>query len=77
MEYKKHFEEFISKLDAKMTEGHKEYGDGVFQDDPIALIEQLELELIDICGWGLILWTRLQHIKQGVEDLKKNNTIKE
>jgi hypothetical protein len=62
--YKKYFKEFMAMLDKKMTKGFKEYGDKSFKRKPKALANELEEELLDIVGWGLILYVRMQELKK-------------
>ena len=71
MTYKKYFKQFINKLDKKMLEGYKEYGDVSFNLKSIDLVGEIEQELLDICGWSLILWVHLNEIKKKSKKLNK------
>lgn len=62
MYYKKYFNQFIEELKEKMDAGHREYGDGSFGLPPEKLIKELKEEALDICGWGMILWVRLEEM---------------
>jgi hypothetical protein len=63
MIYKKHFKKFVKLLDAKMLKGYKQYGDESFKREPSDLIGELQQEVIDISGWGMILYSRLEEMK--------------
>jgi len=71
MKYKEHFLEFVNLLNEKMEKGFQEYGDKSFDRDPVELINELEQEVIDISGWGMILYSRLEDMKKKAEELKK------
>ena len=77
MKYLEDFDEFVSKLNARMADGFKEYGDKSFDRPLLALINEIEEELLDICGWGMITYSRIQDIKDKittmVEELRKVN----
>jgi len=67
--YKDKFFEFTSALNEKMEKGFKEYGDSSFSRPPIELINELQEEAIDLAGWGMILWCRLEDLKPKCEEL--------
>lgn len=67
MIYKKYFKQFVKDLDKKMLKGFKEYGDGSFSRDPRELMGELQQEAIDLAGWGMILWVRLNELKKEYE----------
>ncbi len=77
MEYKKHFKsfseamgnrfkEFIDTMDKRMAKGYEEYGDGSFKLPPDELLREVEEEVLDICGWSLILYTRIKNIRNKI-----------
>jgi hypothetical protein len=67
--YEEHFIPFVNRLDAKMKQGFKDYGDGSFKRPPVELIDEIEQEALDIVGWGYILWCRLEDLKKECEKL--------
>lgn len=69
MKYEDKFIPFVNALNAKMKKGFKEYGDKSFSRPPLELIEELQQEAIDMAGWGLILWCRLDDMKNKCKDL--------
>lgn len=62
--WRKHWPEFERALERKMDLGFIEYGDGSFKVEPHKLVEELQLEALDIVGWGFILWCRLEKLRQ-------------
>lgn len=77
MKYRGILDEFMSKLDARMRDGYEEYGDESFDRPLLTLIKEIEEELLDICGWGMITYSRIQDIKEKiatmVEELRHVN----
>jgi hypothetical protein len=69
--YEEHFIPFVNRLDAKMKKGFEEYGDGSFSRPPMELIGELQQEAIDLAGWGMILWCRLEDLKPKCEELNE------
>lgn len=70
MMYKKYFKQFVKELDNKMKVGYNEYGDKSFSRSPVELIQELEQEVIDISGWGMILYVRLEEMKRAIKGVK-------
>jgi hypothetical protein len=62
-------EVYIDKLKGRMKAGHEEYGDVSFSKDPEETIEELQEELLDVSGWGFILWQRLEIMKEALKCL--------
>lgn len=58
---------FASRVEERLKEGQIEYGDKSFAKDPDALITEIQQELEDIAGWGLILWVRLERVRANIK----------
>lgn len=58
-DYKRYFEE----LEARLEAGAKEYGDDSFKKSTLKLIGEIQEEILDIAGWGYILWKKLEDLK--------------
>lgn len=69
--YEDKFIPFVEKLNAKMKQGFKDYGDKSFSRPPIELVEEIEEELLDICGWSMIMWCKLEDIKVKTKELNE------
>lgn len=68
-EYQRHWAEFSRRLKTRLENGHKSYGDKSFSLPIEQQIDEIQQELEDVCGWGLVMWGRLQRMK---EQLPKN-----
>lgn len=63
-----YFRQFIEDLELKLERGRKEYGDSSFNKETYPLLQEIQEEIVDICGWSIILWTRLERIKESLEN---------
>ena len=70
----KTFEAFMSRVRGRMNKGAREYGDRSFSEHPSLLVAEIQEELQDVCGWGFILWTRLEQIKAALERVEPVET---
>lgn len=61
-----HWDAFAQALTAKLDRGYQEYGDGSFDLPLSRLLDELQEECLDISGWGLLLWVRLNRIKETI-----------
>jgi len=68
MLYKKHFNKFVKALNTKMEKGYQEYSDDSFNLPAENVIQEMIEETEDIAGWGLILWVRLQKMKEKLNE---------
>ena len=61
--YRTVFPEFIERLEERMEKGYEEYGDKSFDRTPAELITEIEEEILDICGWAVILYSKVKNLK--------------
>lgn len=61
------FSAFLQQLELKVERGAIEYGDKSFDLPANRTISELQAELLDICGWGFILWVRMERLRQALE----------
>jgi len=54
----------------KMEAGALEYGDVSFDVSSGKLAAEIEQELLDVVGWGFILWNRIQNLKAKLAELE-------
>ncbi len=54
---------FLAELIKKLDQGAKEYGERSFERPERELLEELQLECLDLAGWGYILWERIERVK--------------
>ena len=62
-----HFNSFVARLRARMITGAATYGDASFARPAPELVDEIQQELEDVCGWSLLLWIRLERLKNAVE----------
>lgn len=62
--------EFVARVEKRLEAGAKEYGDASLRAPPAKLAGEVEEELLDVMGWGFLLWRRMRVIAERVEGLK-------
>jgi hypothetical protein len=66
--YGEHFAQFVRMLEARLEAGAREYGDKSF-DAPLGqLIDELQQEIIDQCGWSFIAFVRAERLRTKIVD---------
>lgn len=55
----RNLDRFIARLRQRLAAGAREYGDVSFTRPAAELIDEIQQELEDVCGWAFILWLRL------------------
>ena len=65
-----HLDRFVTRLRARLAAGAREYGDRSFTRPAADLVDELQQEVEDIAGWGLILWIRLERLRGRVGQLE-------
>jgi hypothetical protein len=65
--------EFSERLKAKLAKGYEEHSDWSFGIMPEVLLEEIVEEVLDICGWSLVLYSRLRAIEPVIDDLRGGN----
>jgi hypothetical protein len=53
---------FTEEVRNRLLKGEATYGDRSFTLEPSTLVGEIEQELLDVMGWGFILWWRLQRV---------------
>jgi hypothetical protein len=59
---------FIGRLRARIAAGGATYGDSSVQRPAAELVDEIQRELEDVCGWALILWVRLKRLRERLAD---------
>ena len=62
-----YFIKFLQQVEAKMDRGRTEYGDKSFYKPDGILLGDIQEELIDVCGWSIILWTKIEKLKSSIK----------
>lgn len=61
------WEDFLSRVEHRLEAGAREYGDASLRAPPGALCREVEEELLDVVGWGFLLWLRMRGIAERME----------
>lgn len=64
-----HLDHFVAGLRARLAPGAATFGDRSFTRPAVEIVDEIQQELEDVAGWGLLLWTRLERLRQHVEVL--------
>lgn len=56
--------EFLGCVEKRLEAGAREYGDASLRAPLKALASEVEEELLDVMGWGFLLWVRMQGIRE-------------
>ena len=59
-------ERFVARLRARLAVGAIEYGNASFTRPAAELLDEVQQEIEDVCGWSLLLWTRLERVRARV-----------
>ena len=62
-----HLDRFVDRLRARLEAGAATYGDASFTRPAAELVDEVQQELEDVCGWSLLLWIRLERLRGAVE----------
>ncbi len=62
---------FVERLRARLVAGAATYGNTSFTRPAAELVDEVQQELEDVCGWSLLLWIRLDRLRGHVEQLQK------
>ena len=54
---------FFARVYERMNQGQRIYGDRSWSSEPDTLLDEIQQELEDVCGWSVILWSRLQEAR--------------
>ena len=60
------FPAFTDQIKNRLKQGAREYGDASFSKDPLTLLNEIQQEVLDICGWSFILSERIEGIKSKI-----------
>ena len=70
IDWRNDFSTFKQLLDAKVELGSRNYGDSSFNLPADATVAELQAELLDVCGWGFVLWVRMERLKRRLTELE-------
>jgi hypothetical protein len=58
---------FVDRLRARLITGAATYDNASFTRPAPELVDEVQQELEDVCGWSLLLWIRLERLKKRVD----------
>ena len=67
--------EFFSEVQTRMLAGRRAYGDRSFSKDPRELLEEVQQELLDVCGWSYVLYCRVAQMREALRDVESSNPV--
>jgi len=62
-----HYPDFAERVRAKLARGSVVFENRSFSKSPVDLAAEIQDELIDICGWSFVLWSRLETMRVALE----------
>ncbi len=58
---------FVEQLRARLRVGAQDYGNTSFERPIAEIVGEIEQELLDVAGWGLIAWVRMRRARGAAE----------
>ena len=68
---------FVTRLEKRLRQGHREYGDDSFERPAFTLLSEVEEEILDVANWGFIAWTKLHGLRERMRLLEDKLDEKE
>lgn len=62
--------EFLGHVENRLVAGAREYGAASLRAPAGALAAEVEEELLDVMGWGFLLWIRMRGIADRLKETK-------
>jgi hypothetical protein len=59
--------EFYKLVRDRLEQSSQTYGDMPLGRPPLELVGEVEQELLDICAWSFVLWSRLQRVARKLD----------
>lgn len=63
MKLQPHWERFAAKVHARLVEGERVFDNRSLDKPNLDLVDEIQQELEDIAGWGVLLWIKLERVK--------------
>jgi hypothetical protein len=54
---------FVGAVGGRLAAGQRVYGDASLDASPVTLANEIEDEVLDLAGWGFLLWRRLRALR--------------
>ena len=62
----------VARLRQRLVEGAATYGGVSFTRPAAELVDEIQQELEDVCGWSLLLWIRLDRVRRSAARVGDN-----
>ena len=63
-----HLATFLERTTRRLEEGARVYGGASLRAPSSVLLTEIQQELEDVAGWSVLLWSRLERLRAGLED---------
>jgi len=73
MMYEREWERFTQAVYQRLCEGERIYGNNSVSKGGEHLIDELQAECQDLAGWGMLLWLRLEQMRDTVAKLERQH----
>lgn len=65
---------FVARLRGRLATGAATYADRYYARSAVELVDEFQHDLEDVCGWLLMTWIRLEHIRGLRDHLEQGRT---
>lgn len=65
-QYRADWQRYIENVRARLDVGHRVYGGASTYRPSDDLITEIQQELEDVAGWSMLLWSRLERLRERV-----------
>jgi hypothetical protein len=62
---------YVEGVEARLAAGERVYGGTSFERPTLELLTEIEEELLDVTGWGYVLWSRLQRMREAFNEMEQ------
>jgi len=66
---------FVAAVKARLEIGARMYGDASFESPSDCVAVEIQQELLDVMGWGFILWERMQALEGRLAELEAGAAV--
>lgn len=64
---------FAARVRGRLEAGRAAYADESFSKEPDELLGELQQEAMDLAGWGFVLFTRIERMREAIENIDHTN----
>jgi hypothetical protein len=68
---------YMAQVESRLRAGARRYGDTSFARESEDLLAEVRNELLDISGWGFILWCKLQRLEEAIRAYRRSDGWKQ